>query len=372
MLKAIKVRLYLNKDQVDYTNKLLGTSRFVYNNLLAFKIEEYNINKHSVTFGELGKKLVDLKSEFEWVKDSHSKVLQQSLIDLEKAYKSFFKNGAGFPKFKSKKDNKSSCRFPSDAFSGVKGNRLSLIKQLKDIHFKCSKSDEKFLNKNQSGIRSATLSKTKTGKYYLSILVDKPNKVLDTNSNSIGLDLGIKDFIVDSNGKSYENLKLKRNNEEKLAKLHRNLSRKVKGSKNREKSRVKLAKFYEKLNNVKENYLHQVVNQILNENQVVIIEDLNIKGILKNHNLARSTQELSLYRFKEILRYKASWLGRDLIEIDRFYPSSKLCYDCCFKNNDLTLKDREWKCPNCHKIHLRDLNAALNIKREGLRIFKTK
>jgi len=369
MLKAIKIRLYLNEEQVNYVNNLLGTSRFIYNKLLAYKIEKYNKEKHNVTFGELGKQLINLKSEYEWVKNSHSKVLQQSLINLEKAYKSFFKNGNGFPKFKSKKNSKESCRFPSDAISGINGNRIYLIKQLKNIHFKCSINDEKYLNKNQKEIKSATLTKTKSGQYYLSILIDKPNKTLiNPVYNIIGLDLGIKDFIVDSNGNRYENIKIKRNNEKKLSKLHKQLSKKQKGSKNNEKARIKLAKYYEKLNNKKENYLHHIINQLLNENQVIVIEDLNVKGMMKNHRLSKSIQELSLHRFKEMLTYKSKWYNRDIIEIDRYYPSSKLCSCCGHKNNELKLSDRKWKCTSCDTIHDRDFNAAINIMKEGERI----
>jgi putative transposase len=371
MLKGIKIRLYLNDVQMDYVNNLLGTTRFIYNDLLSYKIEKYNSEKHNVNFTELGKRLTNLKNEYEWIRNSHSKVLQQSLINLEYAYKSFFKNGNGFPKFKSKKDNKQSCRFPSDAISGIKGNRINIIKQLKDIHFKCSVSDEKYLNKNQKDIKSATLTKNKNGIVYLSILIDKPNKnLIKPVNNVIGLDLGIKDFIVDSNGNTFENIKIKRNNEKKLTKSHKELSRKQKGSKNKEKSRIKLAKLYEKLNNIKENYLHQVTNQLLNENQVIVIEDLNVKGMIKNHNLARSIQELSLYRFKQMLTYKAEWYGRDIIEIDRFFPSSKLCSSCQYKNNELSLKDREWTCVNCGQHHNRDYNAAINILNEGKRILK--
>ncbi len=391
MIRAIKLQLYLNDEQRVYASKLFGTSRFIYNNLLSYKIQKYNLDKSTVSFGELGKQLVNLKSEYEWIKDSHSKVLQQSIIDLDKAYKSFFKNGYGFPKFKSKKDNKNSCRFPVDAISGINGNRITLIKQLKDIHFKCSINDERFLNKNQDEIKSATLTKSKSGKYFLSILIDKPTKTLAKATNDIiGIDLGIKDFIVDSNGKRYENIKIKRNNEKQLARLHKQMSRKLmlgtgefkfnekwqkdveikRPSKNREKARIKLAKLYEKLTNKKENYLHHVVNELLNENQVIVIEDLNIDGMMKNHNIAKSIQELSLSRFKTILKYKALWYGRDVIEIDRFFPSSKLCSSCGSKNTELKLSDREWKCTTCNTIHDRDLNAAVNIREEGNRLLK--
>lgn len=375
MIKAIKIRIYPSKDQEVYISKLLGSCRFAYNQLLSYKIDEYNINKHSVTFGELGKKLVHLKSkeEFSWLKESHSKVLQQTIINLLETYKSFFKNGNGFPKFKSKKDNNQSCRFPIDAISDIKGNRINIIKQLRDIHFKCSISDERYLNKNKELIKSATLTRNKSGKYYFSILVDKPNnKILPKSNKIIGIDLGIKDFIVCSDGKSFKNIKIIRNNKKKLTKLHQQLSRKKNGSNNKNKARIKLSKFNEKLTNIKEYYLHSVVNQLLNENQVIVMEDLNVRGMMKNHNLARPIQELSINRFEIILKYKANWCGRDIIQVDRFFPSSKLCSKCGYKNSYLELKDREWICPKCKTNHNRDYNASINIENEGRRILNIK
>jgi len=378
MLKAIKIRIYPNIDQIIYINKLLGSCRFIYNNLLAYKIEEYNKNKYSVSWGELGKYLTNLKQkeEYSWLNEMHSKVIAQSLIDLNSAYYNFFIKKTGFPKFKSKKDNKQSCRFPYNGISkkAFKGNRITLIKKLKNIHFKCSIKDEKYLNKNRKNIKSATLTKTKSNKYFLSILIDKEiTKILPKSINDIiGIDLGIKDFIIDSNGNKFENIKIKKNNEKKLKRLHKQLSRKVKGSKNKNKARIKLAKAYEKLNNKKENYLHQVTNKLLNENQVIVMEDLSISNMLKNHKLAKSIQELSLYEFKRKLIYKANWYGRQIIEINKFYPSSKLCNCCNYKNNDIELNDRTWTCPNCNTIHDRDINAAVNILNEGKRILNIK
>jgi len=371
MLKAIKIKLYPTLDQQTYCNKLLGTSRFIYNNLLAYKIQRYNDNKQSTSFKQLGSKLVSLKTEFPWIKEAHSKVLQQSLLNLKVAYKSFFKNGTGFPNFKNKKNNKQSCRFPIDAIGNVKGNRITIIKQLKDIHFKCSRRDEKYLNKHQSLIHSATLTKTRAGQYILSILIDKlDTKILPSTNKIIGIDLGIKDFVITSDNTKFKNIKVIRNNQNKLAKLHRNLSRKQPNSKNKEKARIKLAKFHEKLTNIKEYYLHSISNQLLTENQVIVMEDLSVKNMMKNHNLARSIQELSLCKFKSILQYKASWYNRDIILIDKFFPSTKLCSDCGYKNDELTLSNREWGCPSCGVIHDRDFNAATNIKNEGQRILQ--
>jgi putative transposase len=368
MLKAIKVRLYPNQDQTIYINKLLGTSRFVYNQCLNYKITEYQSKKKSTSFGETGKFLTSLKSEYQWIKDSHSKVLQQSIINLESAYKNFFRDKKGFPKFKSK-HQKQTVRFPIDAISGVKGNRINIINALKDIHYKCSRDDEKYLNHNQSEIKSATLSKNKCSEYYFSILIDDDRiKTLPKSNKIVGLDLGIKDFIVTSEGCIYENLKSKRNNQKRLIKLQRSLSRKANKSHNKERARLRLAKTYNKINNIKEYYLHSITNQLLSENQTIVIEDLNVNGMLKNHKLAKSIQELSLNRFKQILMYKAEWCGRDVIQVNRWFPSSKLCSCCGYKKDNLTLKDRTWLCPECNSIHDRDLNAAINIKNEGYKI----
>ena len=369
MLKAIKIRLYPSEDKIIDINKLIGSARFVYNKCLSFKSIEYGLFNTSTGIGQTNKHYIELKTKYSWLGEAHSKVMQQSMMNLEQAFSNFFKDlkkgdkkiGVGYPDFKKKKF-KETCRFPSDAISSVKGNRINIIKSLKNIHFKCSVSDEKYLNKHQKEIKSGTLTKTKSGHYIFSILIDRPNKTLKKATNDvIGLDLGIKDFIVTSEGQKYENLKIKRKNEVKL-------SRKKKGSKNKNKTRIKLAKFHEKLNNQKEYYLHQTVNQILSENQTIGIENLNVKGMMKNHNLAKSIQEVSWSRFRTILTYKSEWYNREVIVVDRFFASTKLCSECGYKNDDLTLKDRFWICPKCGKLHDRDINSGINIKIEVIRI----
>jgi putative transposase len=377
-MKALKVRLYPNKEQENYINKLLGSYRFVYNQCLALKKDTYIKDKTNIGLKELGNYFhqdLTKNPEYQWLNEHNTKVLKQSVINLLDSYKRFFVNGNGFPKFKSKHDNNQSCRFPIEAISRKNDyltNRLSLTTQLKDIRFKTSDYYHKLLNEYKLNIKSATLTKSKTNNYFLSILVDvNETKELPKIDNIIGIDLGIKDFVITSDGETFENIKIKRNNQKKLNKLHKQLSKKQKGSKNRNKARIKLAKYYEKLNNQKENYLHQVTNSLLNENQVIVIEDLNVNGMIKNHKLAKSIQELSLYKFKSILKYKAEWYNRDIIEIDRYFPSSKLCNVCNYKNNDLSLSDRTWKCPECGTEHDRDLNAALNIKNKGLKILST-
>lgn len=380
MLRAIKIRLYPNENQEIYINKLLGSYRFVYNQCLDKKVKAYTNNKTNIGLKELGNffhQELTKNEEYHWLSEHNTKVLKQSIINLLDTYKRFFVNGNGFPKFKSKHDNKQSARFPLESISRTNNylsNRLTFTSNIKNIKFKCSDKYKNYLNKHKENIKSATLSKTKSGNYFLSILVDGDlMKEYKTPLNQfIGIDLGIKDFIVTSDAEVFDNIKIKRNNQKKLIKLNRTLSRRQKGSKNKDKARVKLAKFHEKLNNIKENYLHQVSNQLLNENQVIVMEDLNVKGMLKNHNLAKSIQELSLYRFKEMLRYKSIWSDRDIVEIDRFYPSSKLCNCCGYKNDELILKDREWQCPECKTRHDRDLNAAINIRNEGQRLLNNK
>ena len=372
MLRAIKIRLY----QIIYINKLFGSYRFVYNQSLNKKINDYKDNEINHNLSSLGKFFhndLTKNPDFNWLQEHNTKILKQSLIDMLDAYSRFFKQGSGFPKFKSK-HNKQSCRFPLEAISKKQDFLTSKINlsNLKNLKFKTSDKYVNYLIKNQSNIRSATLSKNKSNEYFLSILIDGDLlKTLDNPKNySIGIDLGIKDFVITSKGQKFQNLKLIRNNQKKLSLLQKQHSIKAKGSKNKEKSRLRLAKYHQYLKNIKENYLHKVANTLLNENKVICIENLDISGMMKNHNLARSIQELSLYRFETILKYKAIWYGREIININRFYPSSKTCSDCGYINNDLKLSDREWICPDCGVLHDRDNNAAINIENQGLKIYK--
>ena len=368
MLKAIKIRIYPSAEQVDFINKQLGCCRFVYNNCLAFRKDSYQNEHISVSSSSAVKHITVLKKDNEWLKDVHSKVLQQSVRDMNQAYDNFFKRHKGFPKFKSKHDNRQSCRFPKDAFIGVRGNRIDLIKVLKDIHFKCSRNDEHYLNRNQDKVKSITLSKEPNGKFYLSVLIDKPLRQVPQSSSMVGLDLGIKDFAVTSDGQVIENFHFKKNEESRLKRLQRQISKKIVGSKNREKARLRFAKLNEKIRNKKLNFLHDVTNHLIDENQVIVMEDLNVKGMVKNHKLAESISEVNWGEFRRILAYKAAWHGRRLVFIDRFYPSSKRCNHCGYIYKELTLKDRQWVCPECGSLIDRDYNAALNILEEGERI----
>ena len=372
MLKSIKIRIYPDTVQKEFISKQLGCCRFIYNKLLDYKKTQYEQNKQKISLSQLGKYLTNLKKQDEYLflNDVYSVCLQQSMQDLIKAYDNFFKLNKGYPKFKSKKDTKQTCRFINQIFKKKKkinGNRITLIKQLQNISFKCSRKNEIYLNYNQKYIHSVTLTKTSAEKYYLSILIDDydiyQKEKLDT---VIGLDLGIKDFIVDSNRNRYENKHFYKNKEQKLKKLNKQLSKKQKGSNNRNKLRIKLAKVYEKIKNQRLNYLHQITSKLVNENQIICIEDLNVKGMMSNHKLAQSIQELSLFEFRRQLEYKCKWYGRQLIIIDRFYPSSKTCHNCGYIYKDLKLSQRDWICPHCGKKIDRDYNASLNILNEGL------
>ena len=376
MLRAIKIRLYPNKEQELKLNRVLGCYRFVYNQTLARKQQEYTDNEKSLGLTELSKYFHNelLKDEqYSWLKEENTKIMKQAIRQMLSAYERFFKQHNGFPKFKSKKD-KQSALFPLEAISKkntFETRKITLTKPLKDIRFRCSDLNLNRLRQYRDGIRSATLSKTKSGNFFLSILIELPNEEVvkfKLTDEHVGIDLGVKDFVITSDGEVFENKHFYKSQEHKIAKLQRQLTKKQKGSNNRTKARIKLAKAFEKLDNQKENYIHSVVNQLLTYYDIIFMEDLNVKGMLKNHKLAKAIQEVGFYRFKSILVDKAFNNGKQVIFVDRFYPSSKICSVCGYKKHDLKLSDREWACPRCGEHHDRDINAAMNILFEGERI----
>jgi putative transposase len=287
------------------------------------------------------------------------------------AYKNFFERHTGYPKFKSKHDNKQSCRFELGAISkrNVYTDYKISLANIKNVNFRCNKKYAEYLQKHKNCIRQATLKRLPCGEYYLSILVDGDlmHQVKETNS-SVGIDLGVKDFVITSEGEVFDNLHFKKSETKKIKKLQKQLSRKEKGSNNWNKTRIKLAKVYKRINDKKQYYLHSVSNSLIDENQVICMEDLNVKGMTKNHKLAESILEMNFGEFRRMLEYKASWYNRKIVFVDRFYPSSKTCNHCGYVNRELTLNDREWICPHCGKVISRDYNAALNILDEGMRI----
>jgi putative transposase len=373
MLKAIKVRLYLNKNQIGYINSLLGSYRFVYNQCLSYKKLKYETDKSNLSkFDLINYFHHELRNDFIWLKEHNTKVLHQSILNLDQAYKNFFKRHKGFPNYKSKHNEEKVC-FPKEAISrktfDEKTSRLNLTQTVKDLKFECSDRDKLYLYENKRRIRSITISKTKTGKYFASILIDGHlTKSVNKTSKTVGIDLGIKSLLTLSDGQCIDNPKWITSNQKKLSKLQRQLSKKQKGSKNREKARLKLAIAHEKIKNQKQDFLHNITTKIINENQVIVLEDLNVTGMLKNHKISRAIQELGLYEIRRQLEYKAKWYGRDLIFVSRWFPSSKLCSGCGCKNINLTLVDREFICEDCGLVICRDYNASINIETEGLRL----
>ena len=374
MLKAIKIRLYPNQEQTEQFNKLLGCYRVVYNQCLARKIKSYEEDKVSENLSSLGKFFHHelLKDDnFIWLREQNTKVLKQAIRDMLSAYTHFFTQHTGYPKFKSKGDNKQSCRFEIGAISkknDYSSYKLSLA-NIKNVKFRCSRKYAKYLQKHKTDIRQATLSKLPCGEYYLSILVDGDltHKGLKDTDDAVGIDLGVKNFIITSDGEVFDNPHFKKTQEKKIKRLQRQVARKVKGSNNRNKARVKLAKEYKRINDKKQYYLHQVSNYLIDENQIICMENLNVRGMLKNHKLAGSIQGVNFGEFKRMLEYKACWYNRKIVFVDRFYPSSKTCHHCGYINKKLKLNDRQWECPQCQEIIERDYNAALNILYEGLR-----
>lgn len=355
-------------------NKLLGCYRVVYNQCLNRKIESYKNDGKSENLSTLGQFVHHelLKDDnFIWLREQNTKVLKQAVKDMLSAYKNFFEQHTGYPKFKSKHDNKQSCRFELGAIS--KRNdyttyHLSLA-NIRNVRFKCNEKYAKYLQKHHDSIRQATLTRIPCGEYYLSILVDGDltHKVKETR-NAVGIDLGVKDFVITSDGDVFNNLHFKKSETKKIKRLQRQLSKKEKGSNNRNKARIKLAKVYKKIDDKKHYYLHAVSNSLIDENQVICMEDLNVKGMSKNHNLAESILEMNFGEFRRMLEYKAQWYNRNIVFVDRFYPSSKTCHYCGYINKSLTLNDRQWICPHCGEVIERDYNAALNILDEGMRI----
>ena len=376
MLRAIKIRLYPNKQQEQTLNKVLGCYRFVYNHMLARKQEVYKTDKTNLGLTELSKYFHHelLKDEqYTWLKEQNTKVMQQSIRQMLTAYDKFFKEHKGFPKFKSKRD-KQSALFPIGAISKKNTfdtRKITLTKKLKDIKFRCSDLYFKRLQKYKDNIRRATLSKTKSGCYTLSILVemnDNELSKLNKTNRDVGIDLGVKDFVITSDGEVFDNKHFFKKDEKKLVKLQRQLSKKRKGSSNFHKQCKRIAKVFETMTHKKDDYIHSVINYLLRHYDTIYMEDLNTSGMLKNHKLAKAIQEVGFFKFKTVLSAKALQNDKKVILIGRFYPSSKTCSKCGYIHKELKLQDRHWQCPNCGSYHDRDYNAAVNILYEGRRI----
>ena len=352
-----KFRIYPNDEQQQKLAKCFGCQRFVYNYFLNKRNDRYLQNETS-NYNKDAADLTKLKKEIPWLKEALSQSLQRTLRNLDTAFNSFFAKRNKFPRFKSRRDKQSFC-IPQN--TEVKDGRLYIPKFKEGIKIKQHRAVE-------GEIINSTISKKPCGHYYVCITVERKIEKHKRNDKTVGVDLGIKDLAVLSDGTRHKNIKSYRTLETRLARLQRRHSKKKKGSANREKLRKKVARLHEKIANIRSNHLHQITFKIVSENQTICLEDLNVKGMLKNRRLAKSVADVSFYEFVRQVVYKSDWYGRTVILIDRWYPSSKTCNHCHFVNQDLTLADRDWDCPRCGRRLDRDLNAAKNIEREGLRL----
>ena len=362
MLKAYKYKLEPTTEQKILLEKHIGSCRYIYNWALSLKVKSYEETGKSISQFDINKRITSLKVENKWLSEVNSQSLQGMTRNLESAFTKFFREKKGFPKFKSKKNPVQAFPVPQHYFVNFETCTVKLPK-IGEIKAK--------LHRNFTGeLKTATVSKTCTGKYFISILVDDGKELPDTQkyseSTTIGIDVGIKDFAVLSTGEKIENPRYLKNSLKRLKCLQKRVSRKVKGSKRRDKARKLLSKIHEKISNQRNDFQHKLSSKLISENQAIALETLNVKGMVKNHHLAQAISDSAWSSFVTKLEYKAQWSGKTILRIGQFEPSSKLCNVCGYHNSELTLKDREWTCPDCKTPHDRDINAAINIKKFSL------
>ena len=367
MEKAYKFRIYPNKTQEILIQKTFGCVRFVYNYFLDKRITAYKEDKVTLTFNKCSKELTKLKQELTWLKEPDKCSLQNALKHLDRAFQNFFnRENVGYPKFKSKKNRHRSYKtnFSNNNIT-FEGSKIKLPKigkvRIRDKQIP------------QGRILNATVSQTPSGKYFVSICctdVEKPDFI--RTDKYVGIDLGIKDFVITSDGDKYSNPKYLKQSLNKLAKLQKELSRKTRGGSNWNKTRIKVARLHERVTNQRKDMLNKLSSELVREYDVICIEDLQVSNMVKNHNLARSISDASWSEFVRQLEYKSKWYGKELIKVDKFFPSSQTCNVCGYINKvTKNLAVRTWICPNCNAKHDRDINASINILHEGMRTVGT-
>ena len=360
--KTYRFRLFPTKEQEVLLNQHFGHSRWVYNHFLNERKEQYQADKKSDNYYKQAVTLTKLKKEEEtkWLKEVNSQTLQFALRSLDTAFLNFFRGNAQFPKFKSRK-HKNTFTIPQ--FGTLADNKISIPKFKEGIKVK--------LHREVKGkIGKMSITKTPTGKYYVSIFTEQEADELSKTNRQVGIDLGLKDFVITSDNKKFKNNRYTKKYAKQLKKAQQHLSRKQKGSNGFEKQKIKVAKIHDKIASCRLDTLHKVSKELVKSYDLISIEDLNVKGMIKNHKLSKHIADASWGNFVTLLQYKCDWYGKQLIKVNRFFPSSKCCSECGWINQELKLSDREWTCKSCGVVHDRDVNASRNILKEGLKIHR--
>lgn len=362
MQKGVKFRIYPNREQKNLINQTFGCCRLVYNRGLAMREEAYK-NGNKIGYSQTSAMLTDLKrsGDFTFLKAVDSIALQQSLRDLDRGYVNFFQKRASHPTFKSKHNNHQSYRTINQGDNIRIAGKYVRLPKLGFVKVRQSMEVGK--------INNVTIERTPTGKYFVVLNVDFEPQLQQNNGAAIGIDVGIKEFYSDSNGNVVSNPKHLEKSMHKLIREHRKLSRKEKGSNNRNKQRVRVALVHEKITNQRKDFLQKRSTMLIRENQTICIEDLKVKNMMRNHKLAKYISSVSWSKFYDMLTYKATWYGNDIVKIPTMYPSSQTCSCCGYKNPLVkNLAIRKWECPECHATHDRDTNASVNILNKGLQM----
>ena len=354
-LKAYKYRIYPTREQEDLLVKTFGCCRFVWNKL----VENFNNNDGST----VNEKTLKDQEEFQFLKEVSASTLQQKRMDFVEFKKQYFnknrKTKLGKPKFK-KKSNRQSFRLPNQKFTLDQEKSLVRLEKVGWVKIVLDRNIPE-----EADFRSITVSKTPTGKYFVSILVQQELNPIPSTGKVVGIDLGLKDLFILSNGQVINNPRWFRENQSKLAKHQKHLSRKAKGSNRYNRRRIKVAKVHEDVVNARNYFLHNISTELVKTFDLIIVEDLHVSGMIRNRKLAKSISDASWSTFVSMLEYKCNWYGKTLVKIDRFYPSSKTCSNCGHKEEKMPLNIREWTCPSCGEHHDRDLNASINILKKG-------